>query len=293
MNSTATAQLKAESMPLAAEHTLQRAWSPAIAMPTARAQETKTGSLRQRIQYCTLTGIDDGVPLETLVEMARRHPYAEFGVLYSSKLQGRGRYPSLAHISHLAREKEKHPELNLALHVCGSAVSDLLEGSGHVSTVAHAFPRIQLNMVASQHDLHYICDLLDRLKNQTVITQYNPNNKGLWRSLSHKWNHAVLFDESGGKGIEPEAWSAPLEITSEKLPFKAFDPLCGYAGGLSPTNIAMHLRLIAQVTGADPFWVDLETNLRDPKDRFCVGLAQQCLDAVASVIASPEVAHDS
>lgn len=275
-------------MTVITDHHLQKHWTsrraaPAPA-PTARVEGFLKHTLRQRLVCCTLTGIDAGVPFETLQELTRRHSYAEFGVLYCTSKQGRGRYPRLSWINKLAQQARDQPGVRLALHVCGTAVEDLLLGQGHVTEIAEAFPCIQLNFVASQQPLHFVCDLLDRNPEKTFITQHNTRNAGLWRSLSNKPNHSVLFDASGGKGLEPDAWQAPLEITPEKLPFQAFDPLCGYAGGLGPDNLAMHLELVARVTQQHPFWVDMETKLRNSSDDFDVTAAQACLAAVEAVL---------
>ena len=84
---------------------------------------------------CTLTGIGQEVPFETLHELTRRYPFVEFGVLYS--------------ISQLVRYASTAPELRLALHVCGGSVGALLANTGHVSAVTSAFQRIQLNFRAA------------------------------------------------------------------------------------------------------------------------------------------------
>lgn len=276
-------------MTVITNHKLQKHWASRCAAPAPGVAAKSFRSLRQRLVCCTLTGIDAGVPFETLQEISRRHSYVEFGVLYSTSRQGKGRYPSLSWISKLAQQAQEQPGVRLALHVCGGAVEDLLTGQGHVAEVAAAFPCIQLNFVASQQPLHFLCDLVDRHPEKSFITQHNANNSGLWRSLSDKPNHSVLFDESGGRGQEPGAWQAPLEITSEMLPSRAVAPLCGYAGGLGPDNLAVHLEKIALVTGKRPFWVDMETKLRDANDAFDIKAAQACLDAVEAVL----VRHDA
>lgn len=278
-------------MSLVATHPLQSIWPapPDREKPPSLPART----LRERLKFCTLTGIDESVPLDALLEMRRRHPYVEFGVLYSTKQQGIGRYPSLLHIRKLALAAAENKGLNLALHVCGSAVGDLLAERGQVTELAQHFPRVQINMIAGAHDLQFVCGLLDRMEHQTVITQHNNTNKGLWRSLSHKANHAVLFDESGGKGLEPEAWESPLDIVSEKPPFVAHNPTCGYAGGLGPDNIAQHLRLVGKVTHGKPFWIDLESSLRNSADRFDLSMAQRCLNQVESVLRGTEYNCDA
>lgn len=243
---------------------------------------THSKSLRQRLKFVTLTGIDDGVPLDALYELTRRHPYVEFGVLYSNSQQGMGRYPTMGWLDSLAKQLQGGSGLNLSLHVCGSAIFNLLSDEGHVSDLTRAFPRLQLNFICRDHPIRQVRELMDRFPEKTIITQRNRSNEVLWKHLTDKRNHAVLFEASGGRGIEPEQWPAPLEITPKVFLSKDKNPLCGYAGGLGPDNIVNHLRKIDRLTKGASFWLDMEG--RNDQDRFDLAIAQGCLDAVESVL---------
>ena len=253
---------------------------------------THSNSLRQRLKFVTLTGIDEGVPFDALYEMARRHPYVEFGVLYSNSQQGMARYPTMAWLDSLAGQLQAKPGLQLSLHVCGSAIFNLLSDEGHVSDLARAFPRLQLNFICRGHPIRQLKELLGRFPKKTIITQHNRSNEMLWHQLTDKPNHAVLFDSSGGRGIEPEQWPAPLIFTPKVFLSKDKSPLCGYAGGLGPDNIAGHLRQIDQLANGASFWLDMEGKLRNANDRFDLVIAQRCLDAVESVL-TQDAAHEA
>ncbi|ABE47267.1 hypothetical protein [Polaromonas sp. JS666] len=139
-------------MTVITNHKFQKHWAAleARAAPAPGVAAKSSHSLRPRLVCCTLTGIDAGVPFETLQEVSRRHSYVEFGVLYSTSKQGKGQYPSLSWISKLALQAQEQPGVRLALHVCGGAVEDLLTGQGHVTEVAAAFPCILIKRLESR-----------------------------------------------------------------------------------------------------------------------------------------------
>lgn len=63
----------------------------------------------------------------------------------------------------------------------------------------------------------------------------------------------------------------------------------GYAGGLGPDTLATQLPRIAAAAGGQPVWVDMESRLRDAQDRFDIGAAARCLQAVDSFLAQSAV----
>lgn len=238
-------------------------------------------TLGQRLKFCTLTGVDEGTPIDALLEMTRRHPFAEFAVLYNTALQGQGRFPSMKWISELAITAQSHPELNLALHVCGSSVLPLLNGEGHVSQVAKSFGRIRLNLHSSVFPLNQVSRFLDRCPNQTVITTHNYLNRDVSRSLAHRKNHAILLDaiiNEAGAGHHWISQFAPGELAGIAR------PLCGFAGGLSPESLATQLSMFDQLVEDGDFWLEIGSKLRTENDTFDIALAQRCLDVVQFAI---------
>ena len=85
---------------------------------------------------------------------------------------------------------------------------------------------------------------------------------------------AGLFDVSHGRGVAPSEWPEPMP----GLP-------CGYAGGLSPENVAGHLERIQDVA-QDGAWIDAETWLRSPDgERFDLERAAKFLEAAKPWVA--------
>lgn len=238
---------------------------------------TEPKTLRKRLKFCTLTGIDEGTPLDALYEMARRHPYVEFGVLYNHTLQGHGPFPTMGWISRLVETTRERPGLNLSLHVCASSVYRLLNQAGHVSEVAKDFPRIRLNLHSSAYPVKQVRELLDFYPDQTFITTHNHTSRDVWKALRAHRNHAVLLDTTIADKDSGKHWVSPFYPVSGA---DASVPLCGFAGGLSPENIRDRLVLINHLVGASDFWVDIDARLRNEHDQFDLSRAQRCLDAV-------------
>lgn len=218
-------------------------------------------------EMCTLTGSDDSTDQKDLFRLSNEFPFVEWGVLFHDVLQGNGRYPSLVWIEDLCLQMRQFQSARFALHVCGHrAILDFLNGVGDVSLLALHFPRVQLNLNASRVDVRLLADAIQRNPEKIHITQHNDVNKYLWHELRELDNHAVLFDESGGRGISPSNWSTPL-------PGKR----CGYAGGLGLDNLEQELPRIAHAASKMPFWIDMEGKLRDNLDQFDLSVARQCL----------------
>jgi hypothetical protein len=223
-----------------------------------------------KLLHCTLTGADDTTSIDDLFALQDRFPFVEWGILYSESQRGIGRYPSgdwLVALTDRLQAEEK--PRSFALHVCGRAVRDLLAGAGEVCRVASVFPRIQINFRAADYPLEQIRATLRRHGSQSVITQHNSANETLWKDLACETNHTILFDTSGGRGIAPASWPAPLPTA-----------LCGYAGGLGPGNIRGELPAIRRAARGTAYWIDMEGKLRDAQDRFDLNAARNVLEAV-------------
>lgn len=66
----------------------------------------------------------------------------------------------------------------------------------------------------------------------------------------------LLQDRSGGRGALETEWFAPDELCRKA------GAAIGYAGGLSPSNIAEQLPRIAEAAGGMAFWIDCESGVR-------------------------------
>ncbi|MGY6257271.1 hypothetical protein ACXIVK_27820 [Paraburkholderia caledonica] len=232
--------------------------------------QTQTIATHSTLTHCTLTGVDNSTDIDQLFVLADRFPFVEWGTLYSESQAGNGRYPDLSKINTIVRRLgDAHARPAFALHVCGRAVADFLAGVGHVSEVAGAFDRIQINFLSSRFSLQDIIATVRRYPSKTIITQLNAANIDLWKHLADEPNHAVLFDASCGRGIERDEWPAGLPSVR-----------CGYAGGLGPDNVSIHLPRIQYTAGNAPFWIDMEGRLRDEHDVFDLARAAAVLDHV-------------
>ena len=230
----------------------------------------------KKLTYCTLTGVDEKTDLAMVCALSRAYRFAEWGLLYSPKRQGeQERYPSMFFLQKTLDELPDY--VNIALHICGAGVQQLIEGEALVNTLVHLIDkrhgRVQLNFNAStiegKFTIEQLKNYLKNYHNQhsvEFITQYNGANAKVWSQLTDLKNHAVLFDASGGQGISACQWQHPLPGLN-----------CGYEGGLGVDNVAQELINIQNVVKDEPFWIDMESKLRDADDRFDIDVASSVL----------------
>lgn len=234
-----------------------------------------------RLSFCTLTGVDEHTDLNRLVALSKTYLLsellAEWGFLYSPKRQGDpGRYPSEAFLRQALTGLPDH--VNVALHVCGDGVMDLLTDSSSVAAqlvdlVAARGGRVQLNF--NQRRKPVPIPMLERLAidrpTTSFILQYNDANQELVDYLQHlTGSFSVLHDASGGNGAHPEQWPAIVP---------GFNT--GYAGGLGSATLPADLRAIAAAAGQARIWIDMESSLRrkdaNDVDWFSLDECEACL----------------
>lgn len=222
----------------------------------------------------TFTGIDETCNLDELFALLNVDPRIELGVLYSDTRAGAGRYPNPAWIcGTAARVHGAFGPGRVALHVCGRAVRKLLSGySLHADlSLLWDFQRIQLNGRFGLEDAAALSGFVREGPTDlgfATITQFD-SNPTLHREIWRTGQHQVLFDASGGRGLERPEWPKHLGNWT-----------CGYAGGLGRDNLRRELPRIAAAAGSNPYWIDMESKLRDEEDRFSIALAREALDAV-------------
>jgi hypothetical protein len=215
----------------------------------------------------SLNGVDDaaGVAVASLWD---EFPFAELGVAWKPRAFGTGSYATTDYIEDFAN---RFAGQRIALHVCHEAIGDFLRGRGPVSRIAACFPRIQLNFGEDhdyrQYDMPLIRDALARHADHVIITPRNASTNWLAELLSGVPNHEILFDASAGRGQLPSSWSAPLPGIT-----------CGYAGGLGPDNIAAELPRIDRAAAGQPYWIDMESRLRED-GKFSISKARKVLEA--------------
>lgn len=228
------------------------------------------------MKYCTLTGADNTTDPKALIELSIKYPFVEWGILYSESKMGTGRYPTKEWINSFVdaviEDWEKNSDgahINICLHICGSAVSKFINNTDRsLIALADAFDRVQLNFRSNNFPIVDIISCLNRYPVQQIITQHNNANKLLVKHLSKQTNHALLFDTSGGRGIETAEWIAPLD-----------KKLWGYAGGLGPDNVVEQLRKIQSLNKGRDFYIDMENKLRTD-DKFDLTKVRKVLELV-------------
>lgn len=224
-----------------------------------------------KIFKVTMTGADNSINPQDLIEISYNYPFVEWGILLSRNSQGGNRFPSLSWMNELSILSNGRG-VNLSGHVCGSYVKEILMGSyrfiAEIGHIWHELQRIQLNTHGQKHQFEKsaVHEFMNFKKE--IIFQYDGANKALLDSaIFNGINCSTLFDMSHGAGLLPGEWPKPIEGVK-----------CGYAGGLSPDNIEDQLKLIESNVGDYELWIDMETHVRSNMDQ------QFDLDKVLAVL---------
>ncbi len=210
-------------------------------------------------KYVTLTGADDSVDPQELINLSFDFPFVEWGILIGTRA-GLHRFPSMGWIGKLVKLKHEnanrfHP-IHLSLHICGRWLREIAKGTPlSWPTEFLAFERCQLNWHGeTQGDISSkIVQSFQQLKgwNPTVIFQFDGVNDHLCAACAESLNVAALFDQSHGAGLLPERWNRAIP-----------DFPCGHAGGLGADNVAVELpKIMPMVDKAQYAWIDMETKL--------------------------------
>lgn len=236
------------------------------------------------ITKVTITGADDSVKPQDLVDIQKEFPFVEWGILLSRSNFNRSRYPSKDWLTELEETKAGNfDDLTLSCHLCGAYVRELLSGNVNfvfkeLGFIWNLFDRFQINTHGQPHNyemttLYYF---LRTFKDREFILQYDAVNTQLIEDITQLGaiNVSALFDISHGAGILPEQWPKPLTYAK-----------CGYAGGLSPTNLKSQIDLIEDIVGDTPIWIDMETHVRSRNDReFDLKKVRECLEISSQYI---------
>lgn len=205
-----------------------------------------------KIQFCSLTGADDEVKPEDLVALSKKYPFAEWAILLLPARAGTLRFPKLDWIREFA---EVARDCHKAMHLCDDGFLGFVEGKKEILDIMKGFKRIQLNLkfgaVEGKYDTAQLVDRVKSLPQHEFILQYTKDKEGLLPLFKNVPNHAVLFDESAGRGISPDSWDAPLP-----------GHFCGYAGGMNPLNVKQNLETLRDVAKGHTTWIDMETGVR-------------------------------
>lgn len=219
----------------------------------------------------TVTGADDSVTPSDLESIAREFPFVEFAILLSCKSQGKHRFPSDNWLDGLAAhfwgsDIFTQGDISFAGHICGTWVQEIFTGDWPWPNLNVNFSglvsRWQLNThgISHQYVPQGLASAIEfqNARKREVIFQYDQQNTApLMSCVNAKLNVSALFDLSHGTGTLPNLWPTPLANIS-----------CGYAGGLSPSNVSEQLSIIETLIGNNTVWIDAETHLRSDDGRF-------------------------
>ncbi len=220
-----------------------------------------------KLTKVTFTGVDERTDVKRLVQLQKKYPYIEFGVLLSYDWQENGNRFLDPTILSILRERG----LNLSAHFCGQAAIDVAVGKkfkmeGLLGNNTRIFKRCQLNLKADKYiselrrlaPIPYIDEVIIQMHTIKLCQQFLIGQRPHFASY--------LLDASGGCGID-----TPIEIiTSPGVHI-------GYAGGIGPDNVADKLRTLLEYPSDEMFWIDMETRVRT-EDWFDLDKVEQVLD---------------
>jgi amino acid adenylation domain-containing protein len=222
----------------------------------------------RHIGFC---GLDDAGDVEEAIQLTKRCPRIEWGLLCHPDKAGQSRYPSEAFVMGLVDENK----LPLAIHLCGGYINNVLCGQfDFIRRLQQttAVQRIQLNVScanALDTDPIGVLKVFTTFPSIEWILQYNDDTAPLWTRVLDTLtlsNVSVLHDKSCGKG----------EYIGD-FPASSHGINVGYAGGLGPETV-QHACTTLDQRGV-PFWIDMESAIRT-NDKLDLSKCRQCLDAL-------------
>lgn len=225
-----------------------------------------------KLQHITFTGIDGKTDLGRLWEIQQEYPIAEFGVLVAKNWRENGnRYFNPSYLDALEGRG-----LNLSAHLCGSIARAAVRGDFEpLRDWARFFPffifnRCQLNIATSKEnpDSFELCEdafLFDEI----ILQQRSVEDCDLYLKSNTNEHVTMLLDASGGEGIDTPL----IAFAGKKI---------GYAGGISPENVAEKLTYLYEHTEGD-FWIDMESGVRT-NDWFDLDKVVKVLESCKPII---------
>jgi hypothetical protein len=204
----------------------------------------------QRPQFITFTGADEHTDIDRMVSLSKKYPI-EWGVLFSPKRQGQGRYPPTEFVQRLIDRGRFH----LSAHLCGGHARSALAGIDPLGLAS--FERVQINTTEQSIDIDAVRKWGEGLGVRVILQCRGEFPK----TAAVAW----LFDTSGGRGLMPASWPKPHPTQ-----------ISGYAGGIGPDNV---LDVLSRIEATD-FWIDMESKVRDANDRFDLDAVERVCELV-------------
>lgn len=239
------------------------------------------------LQFVTVSGANEHTDIPKLVELLDDYPLAEIGVQVSDEKCAYGS-PRFAWIKNLVDYVNSSGLLiNAALHVNLKWVEALSQGivvPELADLLAYRdingdffFKRIQFNFKigreATKPDKQKLSELIHSFKGRTAILSYNESNADLIKQLYRDGLiFDCLYDGSFGKGIVPKQRQAPVFC----------DIVQGYAGGISPDNVAFVLSTLQNLWCQSPtttgIYIDAQGKLEDDNEHLDLAKARRYVE---------------
>ena len=224
------------------------------------------------IERVTITGADNAINPKELAGLSAVYPFVEWGILLPfSEHDGLWRFPTKQWTLDLLELCSEVDNIRLSAHICPPYSTDMVKYGNIEDTLNDLdvdltyFGRIQINV----HGIplsSYCSQFVDWCKNspQEIILQADGVNDWIARGIP---DASVLYDTSSGAGIFSNEWPNHTQV----------DKSFGYAGGLNIDTLPLALIEWENKKISKPFWIDLETGVRQ-QGLFNTSKVQEVLD---------------
>ncbi len=232
------------------------------------------------LEYITCSDMREYNSIYDIIDLGKKYPMAEFAIqAHPSKFSAH--MPRYVWFEELM-SKSRVNDINLAMHVNSEWRTEICRGNipyeiKHMWDMRRdngkpVIGRVQININGGKDSFKFyankVADIIRAYPDIEFIFQYTPRQRTRLKKLD--WAGAafsMLFDASGGRGISPRAWRAPV-MPNHKM---------GYSGGLSPENVYENLDKINLILPANyNTWIDAEGKLKAPETKqFDVARAEK------------------
>jgi hypothetical protein len=224
------------------------------------------------LKYITCSDPRESLQINDLIELTKISPKVEIGMQSHPSAMMSGLDRNIWFNQFLDWAGKQKTPVNIAMHVnyqwCDKMCTGIIPNEiakwmqlRNVHTDAPVIKRWQLNIGdgTNNFDAEKIARLIEMFPENDFLFPFNPYVQSKISAL-YKTNakFSLMYDSSYGYGICPDRWNPPVYN----------DRNMGYAGGLSPENVAQNLEKISQVVPKDyTTWIDAEGKLMKPNSR--------------------------
>lgn len=238
------------------------------------------------LKNITFTGADNKTDPKKLYKLSEKHPEIEWGILWYPQKMGQQRYPTKRWIKDFL--KNKTDNTHTSLHICGIDAqnfgykvleSQIWDYISYTDRIQLNFGKMNWNLDAvvaflqhGKYDFRYAVNLYHaQSPGKYVIIQANKENRILNACLEDESAIEFLFDESRGNGKSIVSLPEPYPLKYN-----------GYAGGISPDNVAAIVKQLNQkYPDFGEYWIDMETGIRTDNE-FDLTKVKTVLDKIRS-----------